>query len=337
VIVLLVAALLVSVTLAVMIGPVAIPARVVWGVAAHHIWPAVFAPAGEPFQADIVWQIRFPRTLLAALVGGGLALVGTAMQALVRNPLADPYLLGVSSGASAAAVAVILLGFTMLGRYTLPLGAFSGALVAFVAVYLLANQNGYLASDRLILSGVAVSYVFSGLTSFLVFSAHDPNEVRSVLFWLMGGLGGARWEVLLTPLVAILCAGALLLYRARELNALLIGEETAVSLGIEPHRIRRQLFAVTALVTGVLVAVSGGIGFIGLMVPHIVRRVVGTDHRRVFPAAALGGAAFLVWADVVARTVFEPREMPIGIITALTGAPFFLWLMRHTDSRRTRP
>lgn len=327
----LVVALVVSVTLAVMIGPVAIAPTHVWGVALHHVAPGLVTPDWPDFQDDIVWQIRFPRTLLAMLVGGGLAVVGTAMQALVRNPLADPFLLGISSGASVAAVAVILLGVELFGIYSLSATAFLGALAAFLAVFVLARRHGRLAPERLILAGVAVSYVLSGLTSFLIFSANDPNQVRSVLFWLLGGLGGARWGYLTLPAIALVGGTALLLLQARPLNAMAVGEESATSLGVDTNRFRTQLFVVTSLITGVLVAVSGGIGFVGLMLPHVARRLVGADHRRVLPVAALGGAVFLVWADVVARTLFSPQEIPIGIVTSLCGAPFFLWLMQRDD------
>ncbi|MBA3471162.1 MAG: iron ABC transporter permease [Herpetosiphonaceae bacterium] len=323
--------LLLSITLAVMTGPVPIPAGRVWSIVGQHLtsnWITVDWPA---FQDTIVWDIRLPRVLLGALVGAGLAVVGTTMQALVRNPLADPYLLGVSSGASVGAVCVMLLGISLFGVYSLSLAAFAGAFAAFMLVYVLARQNGRMSTGRLMLAGVAVGYVLSAITSFLIYNADDGEQVRSVLFWMLGGLGGARWEFLTLPLVVLVVGIAWLLGQARTLNALLVGEETAASLGVDVTRFRKHTFALTSLLTGVLVAVSGGIGFVGLMLPHIVRLLVGTDHRRVLPVVALVGAIFLVWVDVLARTLVAPEEMPLGIITALLGAPFFLWLMRRNS------
>lgn len=323
------ALLLLSVTMAVMIGPVAIAPGLVWRVALYQAAPALVAPDWEPFQYNIIWQIRFPRVLLGALVGGGLAVVGATMQALVRNPLADPYLLGVSSGASLGAVAVIVLGVSWLGPFSLAGAAFLGALVAFVAVYALARQGGQLSTGRLILAGVAVAYIFSALTNLVIYNAPTGEQVQSVIFWMLGGLGGARWDYLGLPALALGVGTLYLTAQARALNALSVGEETAATLGIDTGRFRRQIFALTALITGTLVAVSGGIGFVGLMLPHILRLLVGADHRRLLPVAALAGASFLIWVDVLARVLVAPQELPLGIITALLGAPFCLWLMRR--------
>ncbi|NTV64222.1 MAG: iron ABC transporter permease [Oscillochloris sp.] len=323
--------LLLTVTLAVMIGPVPLAPGMVWRVALHQLAPELVTPDWQAFQANIIWEIRFPRVLLGGLVGGGLAVVGATMQALVRNPLADPYLLGVSSGASLGAVAVILLGISWFGIFSLSIAAFLGALLAFGAVYVLAQQGGRLSPGRLILSGVAVAYVFGALTNFLIYNAQNGEQVKSVLFWMLGGLGGARWEFLGLPALALVLGTAFLTVQARSLNALTVGEETAATLGVDTSRFRQQLFALTSLLTGTLVAVSGGIGFVGLMLPHILRLLVGADHRRLLPVAALAGAIFLIWVDVLARVVVAPQELPIGIITALLGAPFFIWLMRRTN------
>ncbi|MBA3617682.1 MAG: iron ABC transporter permease, partial [Rubrobacteraceae bacterium] len=201
---------------------------------------------------------------------------------------------------------------------------------AFVLVLALARSpGGHTSPLRLILAGVAASYALSAVTSFLVLRADDPEKVRSVLFWTLGSLGGARWEYLTLPSAALIGGTALLLAQSRSLNALLAGEETAVTLGVETDGFRRNLLILCGLLTGTMVAVSGTIGFVGLMVPHTVRLVVGADHRRVLPAAALSGAILLVWADVVARTAISPEEMPVGVVTSLAGAPFFLWLMRR--------
>lgn len=325
-------ALLATLTMGVMLGPVPIPATQVWGIALDHLAPGVVTPTWSRAIDDIVWQVRFPRVLLGAFVGAGLAVVGTTLQALVRNPLADPYLFGISSGASVGAVVVILLGLALFGVFSLSIAAFLGGLVAFILVFVLAQRDGDMSPMRLILAGVAVSYLLSAITSFLVFQADSTgagSQVRSVLFWMLGGLGGARWEYLVVPAPVVAVGTIILALQWRRLNALVVGEESALSLGVDTRRFRRWLFILTALLTGVMVAVSGGIVFVGLVIPHMVRIVVGADHRRVLPAAALVGAIFLVWVDVAARLVVAPAELPIGIITAVVGAPVFIWLLRR--------
>lgn len=321
--------LFVSITLAVVIGPVPIPARQVWRIAFSELFNR---PAGDWSQAqfNIVWLIRFPRVLLAVFVGAGLAVVGMSMQAMVRNALADPYLLGLSSGASVGAVAVLAFGaLAFAGVYAVSVGAFSGALLTFLLVFLLARRRGRLTPFRLVLSGVAVAYFFSGLTSFITLTSANRELARAVLTWLLGSLAGTDWLDLTLP-AAVLAIGAFyLVLQARSLNALILGDETAVTLGVDTGQVRRHLFLVVSLITGVMVAVSGAIGFIGLMVPHLVRLLVGIDHRRALPIAALVGSIFLIWVDVLARTAFDPVELPVGVITSLLGGPFFLWLMRQ--------
>lgn len=328
--------LIVSMTVSITLGPVDISTRSVWSIAGHELTARLgFASApGEWTQAQhrIVWLIRMPRVLLAALVGAGLAVVGTTMQAMVRNPLADPYLLGVSSGASAGAVLVLAYGlFSFAGQYALPLSAFAGALLACVAVYWLAHRSGRLLAPRLILGGVAIGYCLGGVTSLIVLTAGQRELANSVLAWTLGSVAGTRWEELMLPAVVLLLGGALLLLQARALNALLSGDETAGTLGVDTTRVRRALFVLVSLLTGVMVAVSGAIGFIGLMVPHITRMLVGADHGRVLPVAALVGAVFLVWVDAIARIAFAPTELPVGIITALIGGPFFVWMLMRSD------
>ncbi|WP_276522204.1 FecCD family ABC transporter permease [Kallotenue papyrolyticum] len=325
-------ALLATVTLAVMIGPVPLAPTLVWRVALHQLLPGLVTPNWETYQFTIIWEIRFPRVLLGGLVGAGLALIGTTMQALVRNPLADPYLLGVSSGASLGAVTVMLLGVRWFGSLSLSISAFLGALLAFSVVYVLAQQGGRLTTGRLILAGVAVSYIFSAMTNVLIFNADNGEAVKSAIFWMLGGLGGARWDYLGLPALVLLLGSAYLVLQARALNILSIGEETAATLGVDAGRFRRQVLTLTSLMTGTLVAVSGGIGFVGLMLPHILRLLVGAEHHRLLPVAALAGAIFLIWVDVLARVVVAPQELPIGIITALLGAPFCIWLMRRGNA-----
>ncbi|MGW5850222.1 FecCD family ABC transporter permease [Streptomyces sp. NPDC055254] len=285
--------------------------------------------------ATIVWDVRAPRVILGAVVGAGLAVAGAVLQALVRNPLADPFLLGASSGASAGAVLVIVLGsgtgvLAVAGQLGVPLAAFAGSLAALVAVYALARRGGSLTTGRLILAGVAVQYVLSALTSLVLVLAAQPDQVRTVLFWTLGGLGGARWDELALPAAALLLGTGLLVALARPLDLLLAGEEGAQTLGLDTARFRAAVFVLTSLVIGVLVAYSGAIGFVGLMVPHAARMVVGAGHRALLPVSALGGAVFLTLADLLARTAAAPEEIPVGVVTALVGGPFFLWMLRRS-------
>jgi len=331
----LVAVLIVTATVAVMVGPVAIAPALVWRVILHHVMPGVIAPDWQPFEEAIVWQLRLPRVLLGGIAGAGLAIVGATLQALVRNPLADPYLLGVSSGAGLGAVTVLLLGVTTFGLYSVSVAAFLGALFAVLCVYLLASEAGRFATGRLILAGVAVSYVLSALTNLIVYRSPDGQQGKRALFWLLGSLGGARWDAIWLPAGVLIAGAVLLTMNGRTLNILSVGEEGAATLGVDTSRARRQGFVLTSLITGVLVAVCGGIGFVGLIVPHVTRMAIGADHRRLLPVAALAGAIFLIWVDVFARVVIAPEELPVGIITALTGAPFFIWLMHRSSRART--
>ncbi|MCC3764634.1 iron ABC transporter permease [Glycomyces sp. TRM65418] len=280
-----------------------------------------------PLQDQAVWRFRLPRTLLAGIAGAGLALAGALMQALVRNPLAEPYLLGVSAGAGLGAVLVITSGAAAVGL-TLSGAAFAGALGAAVAVSLLARQGGLIAPTRLILAGVALGSLLSAVTSYLTITTEAQN-VFSILFFLLGSVAAATWSQLAVPAAVLGAVWAFALLRSRSLNALQVGDETATALGVDVNRFRSQLLVACALLTGAVVAVSGGIGFVGLVIPHISRIAVGGDHRRMLPVAVLGGAVFLMAADLAARTAASPTEIPIGIVTAVVGAPFFLWLMRR--------
>ncbi|NJL64593.1 MAG: iron ABC transporter permease [Methylacidiphilales bacterium] len=326
--------LILSFTCAVMMGPVPISPQRVWQVALSQILPGYTADF-SPAQVQIIWFIRFPRSLLAILVGAGLSVVGVTMQALVLNPLADPYILGVSSGASVGAVSVILFGvFSSFGIYAVSLGAFVGAVLSSAIVFFLALRQGRISPTRLILAGVAMSYLFSAITSFITLKSGTGEAARRVLFWLLGGLSGTKWSDLTLPLISLVLGLAYLLRRARSLNILLMGEETAITLGIDTDKFRKELFLVTSLLTGVIVAVSGAIGFVGLMIPHIVRLLVGSDHRRVLPISILVGGVFLIWSDILARILIAPEELPVGIITALFGAPFFLWMLQNRGGEK---
>lgn len=314
------------VVLSVGIGAVRIPPTQVLDVVAHHLFPGS-APVPDSITDQIVWNVRLPRALLGVLVGASLAVAGTALQALVRNPLADPYVLGVSSGASLAAVLVVLGGIAATG-VPMQVAAFLGALAALIAVSVLASHRGTLPPLRLVLAGVAVSYALSGLTSYAIFASGNPKAAQSVLFWLLGGLGAASWNTLAVPALALIGGCGWLIARARSLDVLVLGDESCAALGVGADRLRRELLVVASLITGVVVAVSGGIGFVGLMVPHLIRLVTGPQHSRLLPLAAIGGAAYLVAVDIAARTLNAPAEIPLGVVTSVLGAPVFLWMLR---------
>ncbi|MCL3860284.1 iron chelate uptake ABC transporter family permease subunit [Actinotalea sp. K2] len=321
--------LLASLTLAVTVGPADIAPTDVWRSLGHHLAVALGAapPGPDPtlglLRDGIVWELRLPRVLTAAAVGAGLGVAGAVMQSLTRNPLADPYLLGLSSGASLGAVAVLVLGVTVL----LPVAAFAGAVLALVAALSLAGSLGTLTPARTVLAGLAVAQLCAAATSFVIFWSATGDSYREILSWLMGSLGGATWGSVSIAGTAVLLLGPVLLANARTLDAFAFGDTAAAALGIGVARTRWSLLTVVALLTGGLVAVSGSIGFVGLILPHAVRLVVGAGHRRLLPLTALLGASFLVWADTVARTVFAPRELPVGIVTAFLGAPVFAFLL----------
>lgn len=315
-----------SVLAAVALGAVTIPLETVASILLNKLWPDVLEVTWSRGRENIIWEIRFPRALLAALVGGGLGMVGAALQAVTRNPLADPHLLGISSGAAFGAILALLHTGLFLGLATVPIFAFLGALAATAVVVTVSRLAEATSVGRLVLAGVAVSFVIMALANFLIFLG-DPKATHTVVFWMLGGLGLAQWSYLLFPLAALVLCGAYLQVHAGALNAMTIGDETATTLGIPVTRFRLQVFVCTALLTGVLVAFSGTIGFVGLMIPHIVRFVVGGDNARVLPLSALTGAIFLVWADVFSRLVMAPEDMPIGILTGFVGGAFFIFLL----------
>ena len=320
------AVLLVSCVVSLGFGPARVPVDVVWHIVLHKLF--VFGEVNwSAGQEHIVWLIRVPRMLLGALVGAGLALIGAVLQAVTRNPLADPHLLGVTSGATLGAVIVVLHVGEIIGLLTLPIAAFIGALLSMLLVLVIASRQGRLDSDRLLLCGVAVSFVMMAVANTLLFLG-DHRASSAVLFWMLGGLGLARWELLAIPGASVLLGLVLLLGMARPLNALMAGEQTAVTLGLNARNVRLRVFLIASLMTGVLVAISGSIGFVGLMIPHIARRLVGAEHRRLLPVSALLGSVFLVWVDVAARTLIAPEDLPIGVATAAIGGLFFIGLMR---------
>jgi iron complex transport system permease protein len=310
------------------VGPAGLaPARVVEILAAG---PGATAHLGETV---IVWQIRLPRALLGALVGASLAVSGAIMQGLFRNPLADPGLVGVSSGAALGAVAMIvasggILGAlkAALGTFDLPVAAFLGGLAATLVLYAIATRAGRTSVATLLLAGIAVGAFASAILGFLVYLS-DDQQLRDITFWTLGGLAGASWPKVLAcgPIMAAAILAALGL--GRGLNALVLGEAEAFHVGIRVERLKRLAIVLVCAATGAAVAVAGVVGFVGIVVPHLLRLTVGADHRFLLPASALLGALLLILADMVARTVAAPAELPIGILTAGLGAPFFLWML----------
>lgn len=320
--------LLFSISVAISVGAVSVPLHTVWSILINQAVPGTIEQDWSKGRAAIVWGIRFPRALLACLVGAGLAVVGGSLQAVTRNPLADPHLLGISSGAAFGAIMVLMHTGMFWGLITVPLFAFGGALAATLLVLAVSHFAAATSADRLILAGVAVSFIVMSLANVLIFLG-DPRATHTVVFWMLGGLGLAQWSHLIFPLAVLAICGAYIWLNARKLNAMTVGDETASTLGISVARFRLMIFVVGALITGVMVAFSGMIGFVGLMVPHIVRLLVGGDYARVIPASALFGAIYLLWSDIIARTFMAPEDMPIGIVTGLVGGMFFVWLLRR--------
>jgi len=278
-------------------------------------------------------DVRLPRVVLGALIGAGLSVSGVIMQGLFRNPLADPGLVGVSSGSALGAAGVIVLGTTafapivgVLGMYSLQVCAFAGGLLTTFILYRVSTLNGQTAVATMLLAGIALAALAGAVTGLLVYVATD-SELRDLTFWQLGSLAGANWQKVLASAPIIGATLCLSLFLGRELNALTLGEATAAHLGIEVERLKRLAMVSVAAATGASVAVSGGIGFVGIVVPHLLRLVIGPDHRFLLPAAALLGATFLLLVDALARVVVAPAELPIGIVTAAIGGPFFLWIL----------
>lgn len=315
-----------TVVLAVGRGAVPIAPLEVVSILLAPLGVAPLAPYTE-VQASVVEAIRLPRVLLGALVGAGLGVAGAAMQGLFRNPLADPGLLGISSGASLAAAASVVLGFTAFGVYSLPVAAFVGSLLATVLIYALSQRGGRIAVPTMLLAGIAINALCGAGTGLMTFLASD-DQLRTITFWSLGSLGGATWPTLGSAAPLLLLGALALPLLSTALNALALGEAGAAGLGIAVQRVKWAAVALVALCVGAGVAVAGTIGFVGLVVPHLLRLLAGPGHRVLLPASALLGATLLVFADLLARTVVIPAELPIGILTALLGAPFFLYLLR---------
>ena len=320
-------ALVASISVAITIGPAGLSVAEVWTVVGDRLgWAHSDL---TPIREGIVWEIRLPRVLTAAAVGAGLGLSGAVMQALTRNPLADPFLLGLSSGASTGAVLVLLLGLSVV----LPLAAFLGAIAALVATLLLARSLGTITPSRTVLAGLAVSSFAGAITSLLVFWNAQGDAFREVLNWLLGSLAGAEWDAVAIAWGALLAVGIPMVLYGRVLDAFAFGDTAAATLGVDVARTRWLLLSGAAVLTGAMVSVSGSIGFVGLVLPNAVRLVVGSRHRQLLPLTVLLGAVFMVWVDTLARTLFDPRELPVGIITVLVGAPVFVLVLVRNRAR----
>jgi len=320
--------LAVALLLAVGIGAVRIPPLEAIGIILRHLGIHLGAPA--PLQDDaILWSIRLPRVLLGVLVGGGLAVSGAALQGLFRNPLADPTVIGVASGASVGAVAAIVLGIAGAFYGSLQLCAFACGVATTLVVYALSRYEGRTETVTLILTGIAVTAITAAAIGFMIARAND-QQIRDVVFWSLGSLGGATWPLIAvtTPFVAVGALAAL--WHARDLDLFTLGEREARHLGVNTERTRLVLIVALALAVGASVAAAGVVAFVGLVVPHLIRLLTGPSHRTLIPASFLAGAALLVLADLGARTLVVPSELPLGVVTSLIGGPFFLWLIWRT-------
>ncbi|MGZ4883175.1 MAG: FecCD family ABC transporter permease [Halobacteriota archaeon] len=316
------AALLATVITSVAVGPVWIAPQKIAAMLANLVVPGNHT--WSEAEAIIIFQIRIPRTFMALLVGCGLAVAGVAMQALFKNPLADPYVLGASSGAGFGAALIISLG--VVSAIFVPLAAFAGAIIASFTVYALSMIGPRSSVSLLLLSGIALSTFFSALISYLMFVA--GSNLQELVFWLMGGFSASTWQYVEITFPVILVGAVILYAYARDLNLMLSGEESAQHLGVAVENLKRVLLVTVSFLVGVAVAFCGIIGFVGLIVPHVVRTFTGPDHKALIPASALFGGILLIWADIIARSAIPGTEVPVGIITALLGAPFFMYLVR---------
>ena len=321
--------LIFSLLLAVTFGSVRIPFRDVYGVIAYQLFGIGDAATyGSGTIYDVVCFIRLPRLMLSMAVGMGLSICGVIIQAVVKNPLAEPYTLGISSGASLGATVAILLGIgTTFGKNYVGVMAFFGAFGISIAVVTLANIGGRATSVKLLLAGMALSSLCSAFSSFIVYFSSDRDALQNVTFWLMGSFAGASWDCIIVIIPVVLFAFFFFLSQYRNLNLMLLGDEAAITLGTDLHKLRQLYLLVSAAVVGFVVYSSGTIGFVGLIIPHFVRMIFGTDHKKLLPLCGLIGAIFLIWADVLCRIIIPGMELPVGLLTSIIGAPCFIYMM----------
>ncbi|NRH35160.1 iron chelate uptake ABC transporter family permease subunit [Rhodococcus sp. MS13] len=320
-------ALAIVLGLAVSFGSVRIPVGDVWAIVGARLAPGTFETWWTAARESIVIDSRLPRALTAAVVGASLAMSGAVAQAVTRNPLADPYLLGVSSGAGFMVVLVSVLGFGagLLGVFTIPVAAFVGAMIPLFLALLIGGR--YPQPTAIILVGVALAQIFSALITFCILVLADDRHVTSVMHWIAGGFGDARWSTLIFPTITLVVVGTALLFSSRWMDVLQTGDDGAAALGMNVRRFRVLSLLAVSVLAGAAVSVAGGIGFIGLLIPHLAGFIVGTRAIRLLPAAALLGAVAMVAADTAARSVAQSTEVPVGVITALVGAPIFVWML----------
>lgn len=322
--------LIISIICGIMLGPVKVQPEDVVKIIVNKILKREYYHAVWKLSKEsIVWYIRFPRVLMGVVTGAGLSLAGVCMQTLTKNSLAGPYVLGISSGASTGAVAALILGsFTSIGIYAVPFSAFLGAMISAILVFSISKTNGVFTATKLVLTGMAISAIFSACTNILIFGAKNEQVVRSALFWMTGSVSGVKWEQLLLPFIVLAISMIIVQLLSTSLNGMLLGDNVALTIGVDIERMRTLLIVITTLLTAVIVSFTGVIGFVGLIVPHSARTIVGAEHSKVIPVSCLLGSILLIWADIGARMFFAPEEIPLGVITALIGAPFFLWLLK---------
>lgn len=319
----------VGITMAILLGSVNLSSREVWKIVINKIFDKnIFVPTWKKTVEIIVWKLRMPRIIMSIIVGAALSLVGILMQALTKNSLADPYILGISSGASTGAILVMLLGGG--GILTVPFGAFIFAIITSIIVFFNASIKNF-STSKLVLTGVAVSSLFSGITTFLVMSAPRENEIKSAIFWMVGSLSGSDWNIVKISIGALIFSYIIIFPFNKELNIMLMGDEMAITLGVNIRKLRGIIVLVSTLLTAFIVSNTGIIGFVGLVIPHISRGIVGSDHKKLIIFSMLLGGLFLLLTDCLARTLIKGQEIPIGVITAILGAPFFLWLIRKNS------
>ncbi len=326
---LLLVGLIIALFWALSIGTVNLPPDKIYTTVMEQIFGSlpIESPEHGPVH-DIIWLLRLPRLVLAVFVGMGLSVCGVIMQAVVKNPLADPYILGISSGASLGATAAILLGVGVaLGENFVGIAAFIGAFAISLGVLFISNLGGRSNSVKLLLAGMALSAVCGAFSSFIVYFANNKEGMQTIAYWMMGSFAGAKWETLIVISPIVLLSVLFFWSQSRVLNLMLLGDESALTLGTDLHIYRQVYLLVSALIVGFVVYMAGMVGFVGLVVPHVVRMLVGTDHKKLIPVAALTGAVFLVVADGLCRVIIPRTELPIGILISLIGAPCFVYLM----------
>ena len=319
--------IIISIPLSTFLGSADLGFKEVLEVYKYHFFSGVL---DDMSLNSIVWNVRLPRIIAAIAVGGGLALTGAIMQAITGNIMAEPYTLGIQSGAGMfAAFSIAFLGkIPILGAISTNLMAFIGAMLSMAVVYIIAAKEKGYSSSTLVLTGISVSMLCSAITQLIISFAPDNSKVRGIVFWMMGGLGGVHWEDVPFAIIAVIIGFVIALLLAEQLNIISMGKETAVILGIKVKQLNKILLITVSMVVGVLVSISGSIGFVGLIVPHITRKITGANHKVLLPVASLLGALFLLWADAVSRVIFAPKELAIGVLTSLIGVPFFLYIMK---------